>query len=233
MDHEVLGVIPARIGSSRLPRKPLLPIAGRPLIEWVWRRMASLDCLGALVVAADDPEVIAVVEAFGGRAVSTRPDHRSGTDRVAEVAERPEYSAYPWILNLQGDEPFLPPVAAEAAVGLVREGWDVGTVAVAIEGEAEWRDAATVKVVRNDRGGALYFSRAAIPHDREAGGGGDGADPLRHLGLYAFERSALRRATSLAPHPLELREGLEQLRWLAGSEEVSSLTTSGANLTSL
>ena len=212
----MLGVIPARIRSSRLPRKPLLRIAGRPLIEWVWRRMASLEVLGELVVATDDREVQDVVESFGGRAVSTRADHSSGTDRVAEVAERPEFSAYRWIVNLQGDEPFLPLDAVAAAVGLVRAGWEVGTVAAPLADTAEWRDPSRVKVVCGDDGRALYFSRAPIPHDRDGANAGEVEAPLlQHLGLYAFERASLRRAAALPPHPLELREGLEQLRWLA------------------
>lgn len=177
--------------------------------------MASLEILGELVVATDDREVLEVVEAFGGRAVSTRTDHRSGTERVAEVAERPEFSTYRWIINLQGDEPFLPLDAVVAAIGLVRAGWEVGTVAAPILEIAEWRDTSRVKVVRGDDGRALYFSRAPIPHARDGSGAEAGLPLLQHLGLYAFERESLRRATALAPHPLELREGLEQLRWLA------------------
>lgn len=211
-----MGVIPARIGSTRLPRKPLIRIAGRPLIEWVWRRMAALDSLSELVVATDDEEVIEAVEAFGGRAVQTRPDHRSGTDRVAEVAERPEFGAYRWIINLQGDEPFLAPEAVRAALELVWEGWDVGTVATGIADLASWRDPSTVKVVRNDAGQALYFSRAPIPYDRGGEGSRAGGElALRHVGVYAFSRGSLGRAIALPPHPLEVREGLEQLRWLA------------------
>ena len=216
-----MGVIPARIGSTRLPRKPLLEIAGRPLIEWVWRRMAALEVASELVVATDDREVIEVVEAFGGRAIATRSDHTSGTDRVAEVAERSEFTAYPWIINLQGDEPFVPRAAVEAALEQVRAGRDVGTVATPLEDLEGWHDPAAVKVVRADDGRALYFSRAPIPYDR-AGEAASGAEPrpLRHIGLYAFARDALRRASGLPPNPLERREGLEQLRWLAAGLEI-------------
>lgn len=217
----MLGVIPARIGSTRLPRKPLLEIAGHPLIEWVWRRMTALEVVDELVVATDDAEVIDVVESFGGRAIVTRSDHRSGTDRVAEVAGRPEFTAYSWIINLQGDEPFMPPGAVRAAVGLVREGWDVGTVASPLSDPESWRDAATVKVVRGNDGRALYFSRAPIPYAR----GGEAElsvepRPLRHVGVYAFSRDGLNQATRLPPHQLELREGLEQLRWLAAGLKI-------------
>ncbi|MGD2154041.1 MAG: 3-deoxy-manno-octulosonate cytidylyltransferase [Gemmatimonadales bacterium] len=214
----VLGVIPARLASARLPRKPLLSIAGRPLIEWVWQRMAVIDVLDTLIVAADAPEIVCAVERFGGRAVLTRAEHESGTDRVAEVAESAEFKDFGCIVNLQGDEPFLPVGAAEAAVGLVRAGWDVGTVASPISSVEEWKDPSTVKVVLDDAGGALYFSRAPVPYDRSGSappGAAERARPLRHVGIYSFTRAALRRATTLPPHPLEKREGLEQLRWLA------------------
>ncbi len=214
----MLGVIPARLASSRLPRKPLIPIAGRPLIEWVWRRMATIDLVDGLIVAADDPEIVSAVEEFGGRAVLTRVDHASGTDRVAEVAELAEFRDFGWIVNLQGDEPFLPAGAAEAAIALVKTGWDVGTAAAPISSIEEWEDPSTVKVVLDDEGGALYFSRAPVPHDRTGStplGAAERAVPLRHVGVYSFTRTALRRATTLPPHPLEKREGLEQLRWLS------------------
>lgn len=221
----VLGVIPARIGSSRLPRKPLLAIAGHPLIRWVWERMSALDVLDELVVAADDAEIVEAVAGFGGRAVLTRLDHPSGTDRVAEVAERSEFSGFDCIVNLQGDEPFLPQAAARAVVEQVKSGWDVGTAAVPIYSTVEWEDPSTVKVVRDERGGALYFSRAPIPYD----GTGRAAEllMLRHVGIYAFTRAALLRATALPRHPLEEREGLEQLRWLAAGLRIGVAVVEG------
>jgi 3-deoxy-manno-octulosonate cytidylyltransferase (CMP-KDO synthetase) len=226
--HEsgVLGVIPARIGSTRLPRKPLLPIAGRPLIEWVWRRASAVDGFDELVVAADDPEIVAAVEGFGGRAVLTRRDHKSGTDRIAEVVEREDFAGFATIVNLQGDEPFLPPSAARAVVQGVHSGWDVGTAAVPIYNTDEWEDPSVVKVVRDDRGGALYFSRAPIPYD----GTGRSAEDLRllrHVGIYAFTRTSLQRATALPRHPLEEREGLEQLRWLAAGLRIGVAVVDG------
>jgi 3-deoxy-manno-octulosonate cytidylyltransferase (CMP-KDO synthetase) len=222
----VLGVIPARIGSTRLPRKPLLRIAGRPLIEWVWRRASAVDGFDELVVAADDPEIVAVVEDFGGRAVLTRRDHTSGTDRIAEVVEREDFAGFNSIVNLQGDEPFLPPSAARAVVQGVQSGWDVGTAAVPIYNTDEWEDPSVVKVVRDDGGGALYFSRAPIPYD----GTGRGAEDLRllrHVGIYAFTRASLQRATTLPRHPLEEREGLEQLRWLAAGLRIGVAVVDG------
>lgn len=222
----MLGVIPARIGSTRLPRKPLLPIAGRPLIEWVWRRASAVDGLDALVVAADDPDIVNVVEGFGGRAVLTRRDHASGTDRIAEVVKRRDFTTFDLVVNLQGDEPFLPPGAARAVVQTVRDGWDVGTAAVPIYNTEEWEDPSVVKVVRDDRGGALYFSRAPIPYDG-TGRGAERLPLLRHVGIYAFTRASLQQATELARHPLEEREGLEQLRWLAAGLRVGVAVVDG------
>jgi len=192
--------------------------------------MSGIDLLGELVVAADDAEIVETVERFGGRAVLTWQGHRSGTDRVAEVAERPEYSHFDWILNLQGDEPFLAPGAPEAAIDCVRQGWDIGTVAVAISSAAEWEDPGTVKVVRDDLGGALYFSRAPIPY--AWGGQGEAlaaapVPPLRHLGIYGFARAVLQRVMALPAHPLEERERLEQLRWLAAGVRIGVAVVEG------
>ena len=223
----VLGVIPARLGSQRLPGKPLVRIAGRPLIEWVWRRAMALaspqdgDARGLeweWVVATDAPEVADAVRGFGGRAVLTRPDHASGTDRVAEVAARPEFRSHDAIVNLQGDEPLLPDGAVEGAVRLVLAGaFEIGTAAVPLRSVEEWRDPAVVKVVVARDGSALYFSRAPIPYPRDGAPGpaelGSGLY-LRHVGCYAFRRDALERWPRLGPAPLETAEGLEQLRAL-------------------
>ncbi|HUG40987.1 MAG TPA: 3-deoxy-manno-octulosonate cytidylyltransferase [Longimicrobiales bacterium] len=214
----VLGVIPARLGSERLPRKPLRPIAGRPLIEWVWRRAREVAATDRLVVATDATEVLAACERFGAEAVLTSADHRSGTDRVAEVAALPSFGGFDVILNIQGDEPFVSRDAVTGAVGMVAEGWDVGTVAAPLGATEALGDPDIVKVVRNDRGGALYFSRAPIPHLR--GGEPGPADLasgfwLRHIGIYAFTPGALRRWVALPEGRLERIERLEQLRPLA------------------
>lgn len=219
----VLGVIPARLGSERLPRKPLHPIAGRPLIEWVWRRVREIAAVDRLVVATESREVVDACAAFGAEAILTSPAHLSGTDRVAEVAALEEAAGYDVILNIQGDEPFMRVDAITAAIALVREGWDVGTAAGPVLTLDALDDPAVVKVVRNDRGGALYFSRAAIPHLR-------GAEPtpsdlasdrwLRHIGIYAFSPEALRRWVGLPEGVLEGIERLEQLRALAAGLEI-------------
>jgi len=216
MTTRVLGVIPARLGSTRLPRKPLHLVAGRPLIEWVWRRSVASGVFDEIVLATDSAEVAQAAKEFGAAAVLTREDHPSGTDRVAEVARRPEYRGYPVIVNVQGDEPFVRRDHLEAAAGLVREGgWDVGTVATPIQRAEEWREASVVKVVRGDDGRALYFSRAAVPHPRDAEPDFATGAYLRHVGIYAYTREALLRWVSLPEGRLERIEKLEQLRALA------------------
>ncbi|HEX2189636.1 MAG TPA: 3-deoxy-manno-octulosonate cytidylyltransferase [Longimicrobiaceae bacterium] len=224
MSLPVLGIIPARIGSSRLPRKPLHPLAGRPLIEWVWRGAVAMDLLDEVVVATDSGEVADVVRAFGGRAELTAAEHPSGTDRVAEVAERPAFAGYPIVVNVQGDEPFLRRDQVEAAVRCVRDGgWEIGTAAVPIATVEEWREPSVVKVVRGADGGALLFSRAPIPFRRDGDPGpGELASGLylRHLGIYAYRREALLRWVRLPEGELERTERLEQLRPLAAGMRI-------------
>ena len=215
MTDRVLGVIPARLASTRLPRKPLHPIAGRPLVEWVWRRVRELGVFDAVVVATDSPEVEAAAHAFGASVVRTRADHPSGTDRVAEVARREEWRGYPVIVNVQGDEPFVRGDHLHAAIGLVRAGWDVGTVATPIASADEWREPAVVKVVRGDDGRALVFTRAPVPFPRDAAPDFASGAYLRHVGVYVYARDALLRWVSLPEGALERIEKLEQLRALA------------------
>lgn len=214
----VLGVIPARLASERLPRKPLHVLAGRPLIEWVWRRVRGFPILDAVVVATESEEVASVCRGFGAEVELTSSSHASGTDRVAEVAARPAYRGYDVVINIQGDEPFMGEAEVAASARLVLDGWDVGTAAAPVETLEAWRNPAVVKVVRRDDGGALYFSRAPIPYLRDR-------EPtpeelashriLRHVGVYAFKPAALERWVSLPPGMLEEYERLEQLRALA------------------
>jgi 3-deoxy-manno-octulosonate cytidylyltransferase (CMP-KDO synthetase) len=214
----VLGVIPARLGSERLPRKPLYPIAGRPLIQWVWLRARSLDVLDEVVVATDSDEVVEACRQAGAEAVLTDPGHASGTDRVAEVAASHRYGGSDVVVNIQGDEPFLTEAQVAGAVGCVRDGWDAGTVAAPVGSLRDWRDPSVVKVIRNDAGGALYFSRAPIPFARgRTPTASDLASDryLRHIGVYAYTPAALARWVRLPPSDLERTERLEQLRPLA------------------
>lgn len=215
--RRVLGVIPARLGSERLPRKPLHRLAGRPLIEWVWRRVANFGVLDNVVIATDAQEVADVCAAIGANVVLTSELHRSGTDRVAEVASREEYAGYEVIVNVQGDEPFLEESHVSAAARLVLDGWEVGTIAAPVADAEAWRNPGVVKVVRREDGTALYFSRAPIPFKRE----GEPRESelsrapyLRHMGVYAYSPAALRRWVSLPESELERIEKLEQLRAL-------------------
>jgi 3-deoxy-manno-octulosonate cytidylyltransferase (CMP-KDO synthetase) len=215
----LLAVIPARLGASRLPRKPMRLLGGRPIVVRVWERATALGIADRCVVATDAPEVADAVRAAGGEAVLTRADHPSGTDRIAEVAARTEFAAYDAVVNIQGDEPFASAEVVRAATALVTDGrFALGTVCCpAARDELARPD--VVKVVTADDGRALYFSRAPIPFLREDGDAGERArrDALvrRHVGIYAYRRDALARWVALPPHPLELIERLEQLRPLA------------------
>jgi 3-deoxy-manno-octulosonate cytidylyltransferase (CMP-KDO synthetase) len=212
----VLGIVPARLASTRLPNKPLYPILGRPLIEWVWRRVEQLPILDHAVVATDSEEVAEVCRSFGAPVEMTSLKHPSGTDRVAEVAARGEYRDFPIIANIQGDEPLLEEGQLSAAVRLVRdEGWEVGTCATHVLDEDARKDPSVVKVVRATSGQALYFSRAQIPYRQEGKPTREELERepfLRHIGIYVFTRDALAEWVALAPSPLEGLEGLEQLR---------------------
>ena len=213
-------MIPARLGATRLPGKPLRLLGGRPLVVRVWERVAAIPGVDRCVVATDDERVAAAARAAGAECVLTAADHPSGTDRAAEVVARPEFAGYDTIVNVQGDEPFVSAAVVGAAAGLVRTGrFPLGTVAVPAAAEI-LGDPNVVKVVSDDDGRALYFSRAAIPHLRDAGQRADADDRARlvrqHVGVYAYAPAALARWVALPPHPLERAERLEQLRPLAG-----------------
>jgi len=178
----------------------------------VAERVSALGCMDALVVATDSPKIMLVVEQAGFRAVLTSGAHETGTERVAEVAGLTEFAGFDLIVNVQGDEPFVPREAVTGAIARVRAGDDVGSAAAPLSAAAA-SDPARVKVVLDVSGRALYFSRAAIPCIRDP----DGIDRglyWQHLGVYACRRAALMRWVALPPTPLELAERLEQLRAL-------------------
>jgi 3-deoxy-manno-octulosonate cytidylyltransferase (CMP-KDO synthetase) len=214
---EIVGVIPARFASTRLPGKALLSETGRPLIQHVLEAARRAQSLERIIVATDDPRIAQAVEQFGGEFMMTRADHATGTDRVAEVAARLEKARV--IVNLQGDEPEISGAALDRVVALLREDAEapMATLATAIHDESIYRDPACVKVVCSARGRALYFSRSPIPHHRDgrsdpAAAGAPVA--LLHLGLYAYRRDFLLGLGSLPPSRLEAAEKLEQLRVL-------------------
>jgi 3-deoxy-manno-octulosonate cytidylyltransferase (CMP-KDO synthetase) len=208
----VLGVIPARLGSTRLPNKPLQLLAGEPLITRVVERVQDVAILDELVVATDSPQVADAVRRAGARSVSTRDSHQTGTDRVAEVAAHPEFAGFDVVVNIQGDEPFLPREALFGALSRVEQGEDIGTAAAPLD-PALAAEPSRVKVVTDARGRALYFSRSVIPYRREPM---DSAPELywQHVGIYAYSRAAILRWVSLTPSPAEQSERLEQLRAL-------------------
>ncbi len=212
----VLAVIPARLGATRLPRKPLRLLGGAPLITRVWQRVQALGVADAVVVATDSSEVAAVIGEAGGRPVMTSDQHPSGTDRAAEVIRRPEFAAFDIVLNVQGDEPFISDAVVRGALSMVQDrGFPLGTAAVRAP-EAVCDSPHIVKVVCADDGRALYFSRAPIPWLRDAVDRAQRQDLVRqHVGVYAYTREALLEWVALKPHPLERVERLEQLRPLA------------------
>lgn len=205
-------MLPARYGSTRFPGKPLAPIGGRPLIEWVYRRARDLPDARAVVVATDDARIAEAVRAFGGEVVMTRPDHATGTDRVAEVAAGLDCDV---VVNLQGDEPLFDRDAVARMVAELgaRADFDITTACHDLARAEDLVDANVVKVVVAPDGRALYFSRAAIPSGA-LGGEPGGARARRHVGVYAFRRDALLRFAGLPRTPLEISERLEQLRAL-------------------
>jgi 3-deoxy-manno-octulosonate cytidylyltransferase (CMP-KDO synthetase) len=211
----VLGVIPARLGSTRLPNKPLQLLAGEPLITRVIERVLEHGVIDELVVATDSNLVAEVVRRTRTGAVLTASSHPTGTDRVAEVAGRPEFGQFDVIVNIQGDEPFLPREALLGALGRVEQGNEIGTAAAPLEPELA-QDPNRVKLVTDAQGRALYFSRAMIPHRHPAGEPGNGNPGWywQHLGIYAYTRRALVRWATLPPCPPEEAERLEQLRAL-------------------
>ena len=209
----VLVVIPARLGSTRLPRKPLQPLGGLPLIVRVAERIQAHGVADRLVVATDAEAIAAVVGDAGFEAVLTAPGHQSGTDRVYELSSRAEFAGYDEIINVQGDAPFISAAAVQGALEQVRKGFDLGTAAAPLD-PALAPDPTRVKVVMDRVGRALYFSRAAIPFSGSPGSRSAKDGCWQHLGVYAYTRPALRRLAHSAPTPLELLENLEQLRAL-------------------
>jgi 3-deoxy-manno-octulosonate cytidylyltransferase (CMP-KDO synthetase) len=209
---EVVIVIPARFGSTRLPGKPLVSLAGKPMIRRVYERAKLATRAGRVIVATDDERIVKAVESFGGTARMTRPDHRTGTERVAEVAAHEKGDVF---VNVQGDEPLLDPVAIDTAVNALLEepAAAIATVATPIKTPADIMDPNVVKTVLDFDNNGLYFSRAPIPWVRDTASKIQ-VRHLKHLGLYVFQRDALLEYPTLPQGELERIEQLEQLRWL-------------------
>ncbi len=214
-------VIPARYGATRFPGKSLARIQGRPMIQWVWEAACRSRLTQQVIIATDDERIADTGAKFGADIVMTKKSHRSGTDRMAEVADKISAHLY---VNVQGDEPLLSPGAVDDLIRAMMESprIPIGTLAHRIESEEEWRSPEVVKVTCNRHNEALYFSRSPLPFQRAY-------DPktrlLRHVGIYAFRSRALETFVSLKPSPLELAESLEQLRALEHGMTIQVIET--------
>jgi 3-deoxy-manno-octulosonate cytidylyltransferase (CMP-KDO synthetase) len=208
-------IIPARYGASRLPGKPLLRLAGRPVIEHVFARAAQTGA-EQIVVATDDARIADVAQGFGAAVRMTRSDHASGTDRLVEVVDCLDLPADAVVVNLQGDEPLMPPALIEQVAGLLSASPKaaMATLCTSLRDVDKWHDPHVVKVVTDHSGRALYFSRAPIPWNRTGSGGDAAMAARRHIGLYAYRAGFLRDYPGLPVSQLERLEQLEQLRAL-------------------
>jgi len=223
----VAAIIPARYASTRLPGKPLLDIGGRPMVWRVYEQALKAGSVDEAWVATDDARIFDAVKSLGGNAVMTSTEHPSGTDRLAEAAGKIAADIY---VNVQGDEPVIPPELIDEAVApmLADPGLEMATAAVEITDPGEISDPSVVKVALDEQGFALYFSRAPIPFHRDewSGPGGiTGGRCLKHVGIYVYRRDFLLGYASLAPTELERTEKLEQLRVLGHGGRIRVVVT--------
>ena len=225
-----IAIIPARYASTRFPGKPLAMLGGKPVIQRVYEQATAV--LGEAYVATDDERIFQAVEAFGGRAVMTRSDHRSGTDRIEEAAEKIQTNA-DVIINVQGDEPFIQASQIKTLMHLFDDPTtQIGTLGKRFETMEAAKNPNSPKIVCDRRGFALYFSRSVIPFVRgkEESTWMEHYPFLKHLGIYAYRRKALHEVTQLAQTPLEIAESLEQLRWLENGYTIQVRPTAQANI---
>ena len=211
-------IIPARYGSSRLEGKPLLKVAGKPVIQWVYEKAMRAKLADMIIVATDDERIYNAVKAFGGEVEMTSINHKCGSDRIREVVDRhPEIS---YIVNLQGDEPLIEPSAIDEVIKNVKydDLADISTLVRVLHDENEINNPNLVKCVKDKSGFALYFSRSKIPYERNPIEG----EFYGHLGIYGYKREALVKMTSLAQTPLEKTESLEQLRALENGMKIKT-----------
>lgn len=210
---KVLGIIPARFDSSRFPGKPLLDLKGKTMIQRVYEGAKKSDKLAEVIVATDDQRIFDHVQSFGGKVMMTSKNHPSGTDRCAEVAAaHPEYDV---VINIQGDEPLVSAEQLNQLIAAFEEGATIATLGIQQVSEADFLNPNRIKLVRNEKGNALYFSRSPIPSLHHAKERAKNAYPfMRHIGLYGYKSSTLAELTKLEPSLLEQVESLEQLRWL-------------------
>lgn len=219
---KVICVIPARYASTRLPGKPLKLIAGRPMIQWVYEQAKKAEIPTEVIVATDDVRVYDTVLAFGGNACMTRGDHPNGTSRLAEVAEKfPDADV---IVNVQGDEPMIPPEIIDRLANAFAEEPELKMATMKAQmQESEYGDPSAVKVVTDQNGYALYFSRSLLPYPRNKS---NLFKVYKHVGIYAYTRTFLMQYAAMAPTPLEQVESLEQLRVLENGYKIKVLESS-------
>jgi len=217
---KAVAIIPARIGSSRFPRKPLSMLGGKLMINRVWESVQASELFEQVIVATDNEEILNAVIVAGGRAQMTRPDHPSGSDRVAEVAQGLDFEI---IINVQGDEPFIDAQALAALLNCFSDpAVEMASLMTACYDPLVLRDPNIVKVITDLKGDALYFSRSPIPYDRD---GISDYKTMRHIGVYAWRRETLLSFVELPPSPLELCEKLEQLRALENGISIRMVET--------
>lgn len=227
--NKVIGVIPSRYGSTRLPGKSLLPLCGKPLVQWVYERVRQAKRLDQVLIATDDERIARAARDFGAAVVMTREDHPSGTDRIAEAVAGLQPDV---VVNIQGDEPLIDPgLIDRLAQTLIDDpAWDMATAASPITSCQDLLSSAVVKVVWGEGGRALYFSREPIPHHRDQASREPTALHWRHIGVYAYRKTFLDRLVAAPPCPLEQAEKLEQLRALHLGGRIAILATDQAGL---
>ncbi|MBO4511538.1 MAG: 3-deoxy-manno-octulosonate cytidylyltransferase [Victivallales bacterium] len=221
MSERTVAVIPARYGSTRFPGKPLALIAGKPMVQWCYESTRKCADLDDVIVATDDQRIVDAVASFGGKAVMTSPNHQTGTDRIAEAVANIDADL---IINVQGDEPLMASSVLSQLIAKMRStGAEMGTAAVPFSASGrDPQDVNAVKVVLDQAGMALYFSRSLIPFPRK---GGIPVEPLLHWGLYAYRRDFLDKFVSWPRGALEACESLEQLRALEHGAHISVIVT--------
>ncbi len=219
-----VAIIPSRFGSTRFEGKPLVPICGKPMIQHVYEAARRSVHIDQVVVATDDSRIFSAVEKFGGQVVMTSQAHRSGTDRVAEAAEKLGLTLDDIVINVQGDQPLMPPGCLDEVMAPLRSDPELGmsTLAFCIVNSQEYTNPKDVKVVMDDGGDALYFSRAPVPFARDEDGS---FESYKHLGVYAYRRSFLEIFRNLPTGRLEHIEKLEQLRALEYGHRVKVVVT--------
>lgn len=215
--NETAIIIPARYDSTRLKGKPLIKVKNKPIIQWVWEKAVQTDLADRVIIATDNKQIYQTALDFGAEAEMTLDTHTSGSDRIAEIAQRHPEIAY--IVNLQGDEPLITPESIDEVIkGVKNDGADISTLIRVLTDKKEIENPNCVKCVTDDKGYALYFSRSKIPYERNEGF----SKIYGHLGIYGYKREALLRMTNMPQSTLEMAESLEQLRALQAGMKIKT-----------